>query len=118
MLYVESQEAARDFYGTFLGLAVAFEDEIVTVLNGGGTRVVLHRRDLGHNDAMWPIGTEADGAGLRFAVDDPDAWEDRAASMGISVTWSCRDAPWGRFVLVADPDGRPVALARMKRHGD
>ncbi len=113
VLYVADVPAARSFYGDFLGLPRAFEDDIVTVFDAGTTRVVLHRRDLGHNDAMWPVGDEVGAAGLRFAVDDPDAWEQKALDRDIPITWSCRDAPWGRFVLLSDPDGRPVALARM-----
>jgi hypothetical protein len=33
--------------------------------------------------------------------------------LGLRVLWPVQDAPWGRFLVVEDPDGRPVALARM-----
>lgn len=50
---------------------------------------------------------------MRFNVDDPDAWEDEAKRTGIPALWATQDATWGRVVVVADPDGRPVVLAKM-----
>ena len=52
---------------------------------------------------------------MRFAVEDPDECERQAAQAGLPVLWPTQDAAWGRFVVLADPDGRPVVLARMKR---
>jgi hypothetical protein len=30
------------------------------------------------------------------------------------VLWSAQEAIWGRFVVLADPDGRSVVLAKMR----
>ena len=52
---------------------------------------------------------------MRLVVEDPDECERQAEEIGISVLWSAQDATWGRFVVLADPDGRSVVLARMTR---
>jgi succinyl-diaminopimelate desuccinylase len=55
---------------------------------------------------LW--GEGACGAAVRFSVEDPDAWEKEAANHHIPILWTAQDASWGRFVVVGDPDGRPV----------
>lgn len=50
---------------------------------------------------------------MRFNVQDPDACEAEARRSRIPVLWPTQEATWGRFVVVADPDGRPVELAKM-----
>jgi len=96
-------------------VSVTFEDEVIVVVGAAGqSRVVLHRNDRGHDErGVFPAGSEAGGAALRFAVSDPDAWEADAVTRGLPVLWPSQDGMWGRFVVVADPDGRPVVLARM-----
>ena len=37
-----------------------------------------------------------------------------ALARGLTVLWPAQEAAWGRFVVLADPDGRSVVLARMK----
>jgi len=49
---------------------------------------------------------------LGFAIADPDAAVESAASVGGRVIESGRDTPWGDMALVADPDGRTVELYR------
>jgi catechol 2,3-dioxygenase-like lactoylglutathione lyase family enzyme len=116
VLYVNDLDAARSFYADFLGLPVLVEDSIVVVVVADPTRVVLHRADRGHDHrGVWPAGQHAGAAAVRLAVDDPDEWERRARASAVTVLWPSQDARWGRFVLLADPDGRPVALARMAR---
>jgi hypothetical protein len=51
---------------------------------------------------------------VRFTVDDPDACEREASRRGLSVVWPTQEAAWGRFVGLADPDGRAVVLAKIK----
>ena len=114
ILYVHDLAAARAFYADFVGLPVVFEDEIIVVLGAPGGRLVLHRNDRGHDDrGVFPAGSEAGAAALRFAVSDPDACGMEAADRGVTVLWPAQEASWGRFVVLADPDGRPVVLATM-----
>jgi len=115
IIYVADLDAARKFYVEVLDLPVVFEDEVIVVVGGAAVRLVLHRNDRGHDArGIFPAGATAGAAALRFAVADPDACEAEAAQRGVPVVWSCLEASWGRFVVLADPDGRPVVLARMR----
>jgi catechol 2,3-dioxygenase-like lactoylglutathione lyase family enzyme len=114
ILYVGDLSEAKAFYAGSLGLPVRFEDDIIVVLGGPTGQIVLHRNDRGHDErGIFPAGTEAGAASIRFRVEDPDAWEEEAKRSGVPVLWSTQEASWGRFLVVADPDGRPVALAKM-----
>ncbi len=114
ILYVSDLAEARVFYVDALGLPVLFEDEIIVVVGGPTGRVVLHRDDRGHDErGIFPAGTGVGGAAVRFTVEDPDACERAATAMGLTVIWPTQDATWGRFLVLADPDGRSVVLARM-----
>jgi catechol 2,3-dioxygenase-like lactoylglutathione lyase family enzyme len=116
LLFVSDLASARSFYVDLLGLAVIFEDAIVLVLAAPPARLVLHRNDKGHDErGIFPVGTGASGAAIRFSVDDPDAWEHKLRAQGYPVLWKAQDASWGRFLVAGDPDGRPVVLAKMKR---
>lgn len=116
ILFVSDLATARAFYVDALGLPVLFEDEIIVVVGGPSGQVVLHRNDKGHDErGILPAGTAVGGAAVRFAVDDPDACERKALVRGLTVVWPTQDAIWGRFVVLADPDGRSVVLARMRR---
>ncbi|MGH9918829.1 MAG: VOC family protein [Nitrososphaerales archaeon] len=115
ILYVGNLEAARDFYAGALGLPVVFEDEIIVVVGGRSGRVVLHRSDRGHDErGIFPAGSGVGGAAVRFTVEDPDACEQDARSRGLTVAWPTQDASWGRFVVLSDPDGRSIVLAKMQ----
>jgi len=115
ILFVSDLAKARTFYVDTLGLPLLFEDEIVVVVGGPTGRVVLHRNDRGHDErGIFPVGTGVGGAAVRFTVDDPDACEQEATDRGLTVVWPTQDATWGRFVVLADPDGRSVVLAKMR----
>jgi lactoylglutathione lyase len=118
LLFVSDLNAARSFYVDLLGLPIVFEDGIVVVLRAGTGRVVLHRNDKGHDErGVFPVGIGATGVAVRFNVDDPHSWEKEAAQRGVSVLWKTQEASWGRFVVLGDPDRRPVVLARMNKFG-
>jgi len=115
ILYVGDLAEARAFYIGALGLPVLFEDEIVVVAGDQSGRVVLHRNDRGHDErGIFPAGERAGGAAIRFTVDDPDACERDARAQGLRILWPVQEASWGRFLVLADPDGRSVVLARMR----
>lgn len=118
LLFVADLEAAKWFYVDWLGLSTIFQDGIVLVLRAGSGRVVLHRNDKGHDDrGIFPVGGGATGVAVRFNVDDPDAWQVEAHKRGVPILWETQEASWGRFVVIGDPDGRPIVLARMKKFG-
>jgi catechol 2,3-dioxygenase-like lactoylglutathione lyase family enzyme len=115
ILYVADLAEARAFYVGALGLPVLFEDEIIVVAGDPSGRIALHRNDRGHDErGIFPAGPDAGGAAVRFTVDDPDACEQDARAHGLTVLWPAQDAAWGRFLVLADPDGRPVVLAKMR----
>jgi predicted enzyme related to lactoylglutathione lyase len=114
ILYVTDLVEAKAFYARTLGLPVRFEDDVIVVVGGPSGQIVLHRNDRGHDErGTFPAGATAGAASVRFKVQDPDAWEEEARRTGVPVLWPTQEATWGRFVVVADPDGRPVALAKM-----
>jgi len=116
ILFVSNLKASRAFYVDGLGLPVVFEDNVIVVLAGPAGRVVLHRNDRGHDErGIFPAGNGVGGAAVRFVVEDPDECERQAAEAGLTVLWPAQNAAWGRFVVLADPDGRSVVLARMNR---
>ena len=116
ILFVSDLEASKAFYVNGLGLPVVFEDDILVVAGGLTGRVVLHRNDRSHDKrGIFPAGDGVGGAAVRFLVKDPDECERQAAQIGLPVLWPSQDATWGRFVVLADPDGRSVVLARMNR---
>jgi catechol 2,3-dioxygenase-like lactoylglutathione lyase family enzyme len=115
ILYVSDLRAARAFYGDFLGWPILFEDDIIVVLGDASGRIVLHRNDRGHDErGVFPAGRAAGAAALRFAVSDPDPGRPRRSKQGVSVFWATQEASWGKFVVIKDPDGRPVVLAKMR----
>jgi catechol 2,3-dioxygenase-like lactoylglutathione lyase family enzyme len=115
ILFVADLGEARSFYVDALGLPVLFEDDIAVVTGDRAGRVVLHRNDRGHDErGTFPAGSGVGGAAVRFVVDDPDACERDALARGLTVLWPAQEAAWGRFVILADPDGRSVVLARMR----
>ena len=115
ILFVSDLAAAKAFYVGALGMPVLFEDEIIVVAGGQSGRVVLHRNDRGHDGrGIFPAGSGIGGMAVRFTVDDPDACERDARANGLSVVWPAQEATWGRFLVLADPDGRSVVLAKMR----
>jgi|GEM_PF-1692410 len=114
ILFVSDLAAAKAFYVGALGMPVLFEDEIIVVAGGRSGRVVLHRNDRGHDErGIFPAGSGIGGMAVRFTVDDPDACERDARANGLLVVWPVQEATWGRFLVLADPDGRSVVLAKM-----
>lgn len=116
ILFVSDLKESRTFYVDGLGLPVVFEDDVIVVVGGPAGREVLHPNDRGHDErGIFPAGKGVGGAAVRFAVKDPGECERQAAEAGLSVLWPAQDAAWGRFVVLADPDGRSGVLARMNR---
>jgi len=114
ILFVSDLAAAKAFYVGALGMPVLFEDEIIVVAGGRSGRVVLHRNDRGHDErGIFPAGSGIGGMAVRFTVDDPDACERDARANGLLVVWPVQEATRGRFLVLADPDGRSVVLAKM-----
>jgi len=118
ILYVSNLPEARGFYAEWLGMAERYEAEIIVIVGDDTGRIVMHRNDRRHDErGIFPAGLRPGAAALPFIVGDPDAWEQEAARRGAPVLWRTQEASWGRFVVVADPDGRPVVLAKTAWKG-
>jgi catechol 2,3-dioxygenase-like lactoylglutathione lyase family enzyme len=130
IFYVNDLAAAVRFYRDLLGLSEIFADEMTCTLTLGTSMLVLHRSQFGPqgpkslyqssegrpSEGAWPNCGPEVAAGrhaLRFNVEDPDTVVEYLARNGVHVLEPAVDYWWGRCALVADPDGRPVALARM-----
>src|SRR5215469_5280710 len=115
ILFVSDLAEAKAFYVGALGLPVLYEDEIAVMAGDQSGRVVLRRNDRGHDErGTFPAGSGVGGAAVRFTVDDPDACEREARARGLRVVWPVQEAAWGRFLVLADTDGRSVVLAKMR----
>jgi len=59
---------------TLSGCPSSSSTRSIVVVGDGTGRVVLHRNDRGHDErGIFPAGSEAGAAALRFVVSDPDA---------------------------------------------
>jgi catechol 2,3-dioxygenase-like lactoylglutathione lyase family enzyme len=123
VLWVNSLENTVRFYRDVLGLKELFRDEIACALLMGGTLLVLHRSDAVHDlpgsslrGRPWPGGSPDDFVGrhsLRFDVEDPDTWAEKLSRVGIPIDDGPVDSFWGRFIVVRDPEGRSICLAKF-----
>ena len=114
ILFVGNLSEARAFYVETLGLPVRFEDDIIIVVGGPSGRIVLHRTTgATMRGASLLRGQRLGQHPCASTWRTPTRWEEEARQAGVPVLWAAQEAAWGRFVVVADPDGRPVALAKM-----
>ena len=72
---VNDIDAAREFYGSVLGLAVAMEHGMLAVPIGGGKTVLVYPKE-NHVPAMYTT--------LNFPVDDIDAAVDELRAAGVT----------------------------------
>jgi catechol 2,3-dioxygenase-like lactoylglutathione lyase family enzyme len=108
-LPVQDQERARDFYVGTLGFDLVRQNEmgpaqqwIQVAPRGGQTSITL----VTWFDTM-PAGSLQ---GLVLHTDDIDAQTAELISRGVEVPDGVQSAPWGRFVVFADPDGNRLVL--------
>lgn len=103
-------DAAIEFYGTTLGLAIAREYPGGTVFFAGQglVEIAAHGRDATEPDPQRFRGA------LWFQVRDVYAAQDELAAAGVTVTREARVEPWGLHEMwIADPDGIPLVLVQV-----
>jgi catechol 2,3-dioxygenase-like lactoylglutathione lyase family enzyme len=106
---VTDQDRARDFYVDVLGF------ELVEDRPMGPGRRWVRVRPQGAETAItlvtWfdsmPAGSLT---GLVLETDDVDGDAERLRSHGVELEGGVQDAPWGRYVQFADPDGNGLIL--------
>ncbi|WP_068156155.1 VOC family protein [Rhodococcus phenolicus] len=100
-------DAALEFYGTTLGLAIAREYPGGTVFFAGQGLIEI----AAHGGSDEPI--RFPGA-LWLQVRDVYSAEAELVVAGIEIVRDARQEPWGLHELwIADPDGIPVVLVQI-----
>lgn len=100
------------FYAQLLGWEVSGEnspgDRWVTVLNPDGGADICFQEDPDWQAPTWPSNERAQMLHIDFDVDDMDAEQERALSLGARLL---DDKPES-FRVYADPVGHPFCLVR------
>jgi catechol 2,3-dioxygenase-like lactoylglutathione lyase family enzyme len=108
-LPVTDQDRARDFYVDVLGF------ELVSDTSMGPDMRWVQVRPRGAATAVtlvtWfetmPAGSVR---GTVLETDDLDGDAARLAGLGVQLDGGVQEAPWGRWVQFADPDGNGIVL--------
>ena len=100
-------DAALDFYGSTLGLAVAREYPGGTVFFAGQSSIEIAAH--GRSD-----GDEVFHGALWLQVRDVYDAEAELTRKGLRIVRSAQQEPWGLHELwIADPDGIPIVLVQI-----
>lgn len=106
---VSDQDRARDFYVDVLGL------ELVRDFQASPEMRWVQVRPKGAQTSMtlvnWFPGMPAGSLrGLVLETDDLDAEVARLRGRGVAFEGDVRDDPWGRSIVLRDPDGNGIVL--------
>lgn len=109
-LVTRDVEAAKSFYSTTFPMTAeaAGPDPAYTMLHVDGQPVA----GLMAMPAAYPDRVPAHWS-VYFAVDDADAAVAKAEELGAKVRRPAEDAPWGRFAVLADPQGAVFAVIKV-----
>lgn len=100
-------EAALEFYGGKLGLAIAREYPAGTVYFAGQSLIEIAAHGRGDTDQTFQ------GA-LWLQVRDVYECEAKLALAGVPIVREARQEPWGLHELwIEDPDGVPIVLVQI-----
>lgn len=106
---VSDQDRAKDFYVNTLGF-----DLVADTPMGPGRRWVQVRPKGAQTSITlvdWFVSMPAGSLqGLVIETDDLPGDIDALGARGTTVDGEIQDAPWGRFVTFADPDGNGLIL--------
>ena len=96
-----------DFYRQLLGLEVFLDVDDVVALKGAGFLLTTQRVE-GHVPPSWPDGATPKQMHLDIAVDDLEAAESLALSLG--ATRAARQPCPDEWRVMIDPAGHPFCL--------
>ena len=114
-LIVRDIARSLPFYRDVLGLTVQYADADFAALQLADAKVQLHA-DHTYDHQPWAPrladpGKRGLGAEIRIMGIDPDAVEQRAVALGVTVLTASKDWPHGwRDVVLEDPDGYTFAV--------
>lgn len=106
---VSDQDRARDFYVDVLGLELVRDFQVSPEMRW------VQVRPKGAQTSMtlvnWFPGMPAGSLrGLVLETDDLDAEVARLRGRGVAFEGDVRDDPWGRSIVLRDPDGNGIVL--------
>lgn len=107
IVYTEDMDASVAWYSKVLGVAPGFSSEVWTAFSVGDATLGIH------HVAKRP---EESNVGVSLIATDPleDVVRDLEAA-GVDPEGAIEDQPFGRSVLLRDPDGRPVQVNEHAR---
>lgn len=109
MIVSTDLERAKTFYRTILGLQIVTDaaPHWIDFALGDGGRLGIH-------PASESLRVQPGSLQLAFTVDDVDRFVTDARTAGVRILQDPHDASWGRFAVIADPDGYAVQVATFK----
>ena len=101
-LQVRDLAASADYYSDIFGFAVGEQNPPGAVVFDTKPIALALRTPLRELPKSGPLGT---GIVLWIACKDADALHDRLVTRDANILAAPADGPFGRFFVVADPDG-------------
>jgi uncharacterized glyoxalase superfamily protein PhnB len=102
IIYTEDMKRAVDWYGTVIGSEPAFRSDMWTSFDLDGATLGIHRADS---------LAERGRVELSLVTTEPlEAVLLRLADHGIEPKQAIQDQPFGRSIVLDDPDGTPVQV--------
>lgn len=114
ILYVESLEKTKRFYGELLGLKLRNEFGSYIEYETGSTILSMNTRAGGREVTGLPIPDgiqKSHTFELGFVTEDVEGVVDRLRQAGVPVLLEPTEKPWGQKVAyVEDPDGHYIEI--------
>ena len=102
IVYTADVGRAVDWYGAVLGVEPRYRSDAWTAFSVGDASLGIH-----HVDGL-PVRGRVE---LSFVAAEPlEDLLDRLATLGIESHEAIREQPFGRSVMLKDPDGTPVQV--------
>jgi catechol 2,3-dioxygenase-like lactoylglutathione lyase family enzyme len=104
---------SKDFYTTYLGFGVTFENEWFVLLHspGGNSSIAFMLPEQATQRPVFRPAFGGRGVFLTVEVPDVDAEYRRIRSLGVPIEVELRDEPWGeRHFAIVDPNGIGVDI--------
>lgn len=107
-LQVAQIEESKRFYHEFLGFALSeYQQPDAVVFETPEGSAFAIRKPLVDLKATDKLGW---GVGLWFGANDVDSIHKKALEQGIRVVGEPKESPFGRTVMLVDPDGYTITL--------
>jgi predicted enzyme related to lactoylglutathione lyase len=111
-LQVSDMERSKDFYTRVLGLEVDPQGPPHAIVFATQPIPFAIREP---NVDLAAVNRLGSGAALWFACDDADALHSKVVEAGAAVLSPPTDGPFGRFFMIADPDGYALTIHQQTR---